>query len=700
MVCTSLMAGAAMAMLTACTEIVEVPVPVYTVGEAANAIVLSAGISEGGAGVQTRATRAGAEDKHVPFNAKTQLRLRVDGTWTGHDPESISKTTTAMTAENPSDKIDGTVNDKHSVEFNDSEKLYWDDYGTADPANASTGRTTGLTIYGVAVDGKTTAPAVSDWTSLSWNVGTPSGSPSVLDQSNTTTYWKNQDLLISNNVKEGSADGTYKFDTDPRSKLLEFTHAMTKITVNLTAGEGFEDGKFEHAPKVTLLGFNYIGTVNVVEKTSTPATSSATADSIKMHRDGTTWTKATNATFDALVFPGNTFADATDILRVEADGNVYYVNATKINAANTAADDKFEQGKNYVLNITVNKTSIDVTATIKDWENVEAENESPIINISNCYGETGNGFYKGFNFYRSTSLDGSFMESGNSAEVTYASSSYTMSPSLYWPDHQTHYFFRGIWPLVGSKDGSSQKLGPETSDFVNGKQIKVQNVAYKQGYYPSDLMIGMPRKADGFSDETCKVDAHKVNGVSPQGICATDAASGSTHANEGLIHMNFQYAMSQVIVNLTTSDGADKVTFDEHTKVEITGGLTSSVLYLSDGRTELEDEHTAIVGVYKMNRENSVNTKYHDAIIPQPLADGNGYATVKFRITVGNGSSTDVYETVLGVKDIKTTDGHAITEWESGKKYIYTLHISKTDIVAVATIKDWVEVNASGNIWF
>lgn len=718
----ALLAG--IAFLTSCSDDVA---PTYTVGEADNAIVLRAGISEGGAGVQTRAaggvqTRAGAaggyddideanHGKHLAFTNGTKAALRIDGDWWKQDATSatsITKTTTAtIGAETATDS-------KHNT-LTMSPQLYWDDYGTADPANAGDGkgRKKGLTIYGAAVNGETTAPTVSDWTALAWNVGTPTGTPAALDQ---TSGWAAKDLLTSNNVKVGGLDDTYKFDEKSSGKLLEFTHAMSKVTVNLTAGEGFpgytsdhhEYAKFQQAPKVTLLQFYYTGTYNIESKTPTATTTSKT-DIKACINDGATWASAHTAQATALVFPGNSFGDATDILKIDADGNIYYVNAAKINAAmtTTQSNTTFTQAKNYVLNITVNKTSIDVTATIKQWEDVTSENEAPIIGFSQCYGQTtGTGmsnFGKGFTFYRSTSADGSYLVDGNSATVTYEDSKYKMTPQLFWPDHSTHYFFRGIWPEVKAEGTPVEK--------VEANGIVVENCDYAENTYPTDLMIGMPRQADGTSDEFCKAGHTTGDGPTP-GICATDAVSVA-HPNEGLIHMNFQYAMSKVIVKLTTNEtsGAkDKVTFDEHTKVEIVDCYTGGKIKLGDGSSDFTGKS---VTNYTMNKDNGItnpvanqHANYRNVVIPQSLSNTVGSVTkdLKFRITVGDGTTTDVYETVLGIKNIKVSENGGtadfITAWQPGKRYTYTLYITKTDIKVTATLTDWKDVTASEEIWF
>lgn len=719
---------AVLGFLASCNDDIT---PTYTVGEAINAITLRAGISEGGAGVMTR---AGAEDHHntpghKTFSSNTKLTIRVDGTWLGKADGSaphgtISSTTVSQkTTATIGDGIkvgSDTENTHNEVTFTPAEQLYWDDYGTADPANmpsnTGNGRDKGLTIYGVAVDGETTAPTVSDWGALEWTLSVNQSTGSV---------WGKEDLLISNNIRQTPGDGTYKFDDyihdlteSPKqaSNLLEFTHAMSKITVNLIAGEGFPTSgvgvtskRFTTTPDVILTSNLYgktsqtewaytKGTVNVITgAVSSPNTPAAIT---------TVTTKTNDSEFtiikEALVMPGSTFADNTQVLSILVDGNRYYVSSEKIRtaiaaaiAAGTHANSYTTQpGKNYIFKVIINKTGIEVTATIKNWENVTADPVTPIINFSQCYGQEGTNFEKGFTLYRSKTVTGSYiggLTEGNSSMVSYASA-YTMSPQLYWPNHETHYFFRGVYPQVNTTDGPADTK-------VKANAVEVTNVAYTQNKYPSDLMIGMPRNSEGGLDETCKA------GHNTAGICATDAAEGSVHANEGLIHMNFQYAMSQVEVELQSETGAAAVNINENTIVELVNVYNSGEVALSDGSVSVSGEK----GNYTLAKVTGDDKKLfrHSAIVPQNLTYSTDEAqkanNLRFKITVTNtDGTTDVY--YADVNPIKEKDKDTLVapngKWESGVHYKYILTLSKTDIKVTATIKDWVTVTASDNIWF
>lgn len=673
----------------------------FTVGDEDNAIVLMAGVRNGGTSVTTRAADPN-HGNHTHFKSATKMALRIDGTWLGHSPEAISKSTSATITTTK-------VKDEHNeVKFEET-KCYWDDYGTADPANMNpktgNGRDKGLTIYAACVEGESPAPNITSWTAQSWNVGTPS--LGVIDQ---TSGWAKMDLLTSNNITS-SADGTYKFDewmntsgqspAPEPSNILIFTHAMTQITVELTAGLGFVDNKFAEHPTVTLLGFNYTGTVDVVEKTSTPTDNSVA--NINMHRSSG-GASSNKATFDALVFPGNTFVDGTDILTLTADGNTYFVTAAKLNAAIQKAIEETtgyptDKGKallhgwNYKLKITVNQSDIVVTATILNWKEVEADTEAPKIRVTASYGYEASvtptepqAFKESFDFFRSTSKTSSYSKD---AYVSWdATNGYVMHDQLYWPNHQTHYFFRGVYPQVGT----------EAVTKVDGNDvIAIANATYTADTYPSDLAIAIPRgTTDGTYDETCKVAGHS----STPGICAT----------EGVINMNFEYAMSKVEVRLKSSkeDAGHIALTKDNTKVEIVEGYSKARIKLSDG---LHDTYVDATdkGDYTLSNlstpEDGFLVTTLDAIVPQEI--GND---VIFRITVitdnkdnddPSDDETDVYECKVNLINVKNSSpATPVTEWAHGKHYIYELDLNKTAIKVTATLKDWVTVTASDNIWF
>ena len=725
--------SAMMALLTACSGDEDVITPAYTVGEADNAITLRAGIREGGSGVQTRAVDTNHAN-HLAFTTQgTMANLRIDGTWTGHGTDGTVTQTTSATI--GAETSSGSKHNSLAL----TTDIFWDDYGTADPAN-TTGRTDGLTIYGVAVDGYKTGGAfalpnetnnnlttISEWEALPWTLPT--------DQ---TSGWANYDLLTSNNVKPGN-DGTLKFDdvklnNNSASDLLVFTHAMSKITVNLKAGKGFPSTgvgntsiKFASSPTVTLTSNtadattksewpNTTGNVNVTTKV---VGGQSGANKINMHINSTADATYT-AIYDALVMPGSCFGTTDDdiISRIDADGNVYYVTAKKIRAKmqelNASTDYKTEAGKNYIINVTVNKTSIKVTATITDWVDVQSEEVSPVINVNADWGAAGSGpsnDFDKFSFYRSTSklFDYSKDYSGNENNY-FAPEGVAYKPNtptdqwpfksgddivkLYWPNHNTHYHFRGVWPKT-SVETSNMGTAPhvsKVSDADATQKIDIRSVAYKQNSFPSDLLIGMPEFND--NNKMCQNSDHTSVDQSEKGICAT----------EGKITLNFRYVMSQVEVILSTSEtgSSDHVNINANTVVEIVNVANEGYVRLGD----IEVVTLTTTDTYTLDAVTGSGNelKRHSAIVPQVLTFTNAGASTntRFKITVTNGDGTkDVY--YADINPIKKADGTDLVapkgKWESGVHYKYNLKLTKSEIKVSATITDWTTVDASDDVW-
>lgn len=729
-------------MLTACRH--DDIDRVYTVGEEDNAICLEAGIVDGGATVKTRASwdngTGDRHGKHLTLAEGIKMTLQVSGTWTGHKDasdnllENISYTTTAEVG------AETSTDSKHNS-ISLSTPLYWDNYGTADPTNATTGRTAGLTIYGVAINDATqSAPTVSSWENLPCSV-----------VNNQTGGWSSRDLIISNNVKPTTdgGDGTLVFDNwknGTGNNLLEFKHVMSKVTFILAAGKGFPNGKFEGEPTVQMHGFFTSGNVNIKDGiTSSPSgnlDSESKPTNIETYCENTTKTEQATVTRSALVFPGRTLSGSEHIATVTADGNIYKITAANIYTAMTQASGPgatMKSGYNYILKIKVDKTEVHVEATIANWVDVVAAEATPKIEITSNYGTAGNNFNKDYSFYFSTNKDyiaddqdfyGTLATDATlyGEERKYVNSSSQFNTPLYWPNHSTKYFFRGVWPetttisseTLSSSDATSvSNKKPSVSVFTAKDDNKlhqgiyVRNMKYVENTFPSDLMIAIPTFIA--QDEDSRFNEPE------DGIPAT----------EGKISMNFTYRMAQVEVHLKSSGSglADNIDFGSSdganiAQVTISNGMTAGYVLLADGSVkyatgatsasyEMTPRSTDLTSVVvptaatyagTMNWIDYPTLVRHDAVIPQSLVTDD--LPLKFVIITGSESLTyDTYE--IPIKDIPITSingipqsaGTKITEWEAGKHYIYTLRITKTKVTIEASMQNWIPVIAGGDFW-
>lgn len=678
------------------------------------AIMLQAGVSNSPA--QQPLTRAEG-DTYVALSQNTKFKLRVQGTWTGKTPSEIINKTTATA---------GTAAGKENPLTFDP-VLFWDDYGTGDPANAETGRKYGLDILAVAVDGATTAMDDAVWEGeMSWTL-----------QTNGTDVLT-KDILVANNLSDGKKPGRLTFENrnDEENSRLIFQHLMSKITFNLTPADGFMQtgGKyaFTNSPTVQLnrnrykdgalpSGGEYAlveGTINIREAKATPST-----DNKQTVTAGYETEKEVSGhkvrTQVALVYPGTCLGEADNVVvaRIEADKNYYYVTAKEIRAAiDNVADHAHsydtKAGYNYIINVTVKKTGVNVTATVTNWVDVQAEEASPVIALTAGAGSTGEtGDWatitgKGFDFFRSTAMltgysDEMSLKEGDyykplrkvkwgtgttspRACVFYDNTGTTETP-LYWPDHDTHYHFRGVYPAT-TTDASA--AAPQVKAFTTAagateQGIAVQNGPYDKTKFPSNLMIGMPEIAAG---TLCESGEHTQVDMSKEGICA----------RSGKINMNFRYMMSQVEIELAHSleEGTEgDVTLDGDTKVEIVGGYTDGYIRLGDRKAvgQTKEPYTTKVVAGEANK-----LKRHDIVLPQDLTG------MKFKITVNNTDDTHDYYYAT-IRDIQVSVGggakESITKWEPGKHYKYTLKLKKTAMEITATLTDWITVTAEDDIW-
>ena len=746
------------------------------------AIELRAGIVEGGSTATRRAPGEENADHttHLALQEGTKLALRVRGTWTGH--AAVGSTTPGEIVYTPTATVgaETSTGSKHNT-LGCSPTLYWDDYGSADPANyydankaddsnPAYGRGVGLTIYGVAIDGKKdAAPAVSDWNALPWTLSN--------NQAANNEKPADKDLLISNNVSGTKVTdkeldtGNYKFDEKDYGKLLEFRHALSKITVNLKAGDGF-DGAFgsttvqltsnEGTPNDATAWPIITGKVNVTNgSVDITSPGQGTHSAITMyHNTSATLPTGYHAVHEALVMPGSAFKKDAIIARINADGNIYYVNSTKIREAINAeahnTDDLTEAGKNYIINVVVNKTAIEVTATVVDWTTVNAAEVAPIINITANFPNPiiSRYRYDQFSFYRSLSDNGindgySFGDDANliqngfykpESRITHTTLSlWGWDPQRYWSNHNQHYQFRLVWPRTTTDTKETDPNHPhvERKSYDDGSTyqqvIEIFNEPYEALYtesdngtdpvtivddathhpYPSNLMIARP---EFMADDPSTTDVDESDPI------CTNNEPGHTHkhlysegicAREGEIVLTFRYVMSQVEVNLTTTS--------TESSVDLNGATVAITNVYSKGDVKLGDRgviQTSNIGNYTLDPvavvvddpateeidENTVSKrKRHSAIVPQMLTFSTARAStnVQFKITLGNG---DVYYADIQPIPVQEAGSSIpaapVTAWESGKHYVYNLNVSKTQIKATATLANWTTVEASEEVWF
>lgn len=649
-------------------------------------IGLTAGVESSPA--RRTVTRAGGSPSYYAMKAGTQVRLKVDGIWKRKsETDPVSQKTTGLTVAAPANS---TVN---ALSFEDDERLYWDDYGTGDPDNADS-KAAGLAVLGVAVDGMDSAPTVTtdaEWETLDWTV--------ITDGENVL----NGDIIVSNNLT------AYKFADreDEDARKMVFTHPLSKVTVNITAGAGFTVGtigatanKFEKDPVLTLSNSSTLagiantdndyvltsGTVSIKDGT---AVSDGTKSKVIA---GTTSTSDAGITVikQAIVYPGTQLGadDDTIIAVLNADDNIYYIKAKELHDAITAAGGhtnfKTLPGYNYIINITVNKTGIRLSATVTDWNDVEADEIHPVINVDTAVGDKDNGInppaeFTAFTFWRSEKIDREYQHEATPSGDPNLPDDWTFDIPLYWTHHNQHYHFRGIFPTTTAV----------TTDDDGRQCVAVENGTYDASAFPCNFIMGMPE----FSGDNymCDNEDHEHVDMRVHGICARTSA----------INMNFRYMMSQVEVNLSSSaPGARDYVDLTYCETELTDVGTDGNILLKD-RSAVITKDARTFALPKTSGNN-----FHGIIVPQTLVNADQSDKVRFKITVYDDDThtdKDVYYAYVAPVKVKASGASTsapVSAWESGVHYVYNLKITKTEIKATATLADWETVEANEDVWF
>ena len=632
-------------------------------------------------GSSAQVTRAGLS-KTNETKVVMQIKSQKKGS-TGDNNVRVTRTMATALADNTYDDTSYST-----LSFNKAYKRYWDD---------AYGRDAELSVYAIAVPGKTTdskaeedkltASESTTWSSeelshtVDWTVSTA--------QTNTTLA--DEDLIFSNNISgdnkmkfkltdSNDEDGAGTFD----SGNLNFTHALSRITINLKRGAGFSgENTFQFATgtNVSLNAMPVGGKLDLASGEWTTA-STATATVSSMYEASASTGSAANEYTDynlmAQVLPGKIYTDG-DVnkeLSFTIDGNLYTISSDMMFDALNVADVKasvtkltdtnitLEKGLNYTFNITVNKTGVNVTASIQDWTPISAEKlDLTNDNIKVSVYDTENSHISDFELYRSV------VDNEGNSDGTYASRG---NATWYYQDNQTYYNFRSTSNVTNLNSG-------------------LKSFAMTAG--STDYQWGAPLKANAITaGETPKYDTE--NGYN-------DLIFGQIGATSSTINMTQFHMMSQVTVQLTST------ATDDNQKVDLTG----SKVYI----TRINKDGEVLMATGKITSSNQpadlemtpeTNTTsyiYNMSVVPQTLVRGTSDEDyIGIRIETASGKSIYYYEKLSDVKasDATTsqnnTTGESISYWYPGHHYKYVFNILKTGVNGVtASLVDWTTVTGA-----
>ena len=722
-----------------------------------------------GMSLDSRVSRAG-----FGYDTEIKMRIRSENT----EDASIKYTLTKATAIKQEDGKDySTVKFKSE----NGEMRYWDD---------AHGRNSQLSVYAVAVPDKTgilaadalQAPSTSggsNWgTSLDTN-NTIAWTVSA-DQSTAGTV-SDQDLCYSNNIQAVGKNGVYRYDfgtgsypafpgvaniddledgvmkyTTPSASKpgkfdrghMIFRHALSRITVKLTAGDGYNPSTAFVVDHVQINNIRLAdGTntkLNLVDGTWSGYT---TAQKItKMEKAKPQMGAAHHREFVAQTIPGDLIPENGDTKRVEivVDGNIYYLTDKMLyNALKSSTGVKvesnnveLEQGKNYEINVTISKKKIDnITASIIPWATVTSSN----MDVNNAYiqldlytpsGTAINGAYstnppllfrlddpspdfifrddqwKHYKWYTKYDKYNSLTWDGTNSRWT---------TNLFFETNYASYHFR----MTNEKtDNKIHLVGPGSSGpFGEADYFDIATSV-------EDIWWGAPM----LNTATLKYDYEHTASVTS----GTDyrspldgGFSSSIHwgiaATESPIKFTMLHIKSQIDVVLKTTTGSDAVKLydetksgvDRYAKVKVVRAFNSGNVELGRGMVKTSDsagEYVMKLPTYNSRfsdyfaTANEATNAYWSYYVPQELVRNSGANADDFvgiEITTPDGNVykinrlSEIEASAVGSEAGQgQAESQKILRWLPNHHYTYTFTLKKTKVTATATVTKWNEVTA------
>ena len=509
--------------------------------------------------------------------------------------------------------------------------LYWDDFSNETNDLRSSNHYL-QSFYGYCYNGGTPSDALTESTGvLGWTV--------PYDQTQADAL-KHADLLWSAEqtpIKYDHAEGS-------RGKLvLPYTHAMSMVTVVVTAAEGFSDAALTNT-WLELQGMNR--TCKTTAPTYEISNVGQGTDSPGLVKMALTLNEGMTCTYRAIVVPQTVLTSGNSFLKINgAEDNNYEVKVTQNMLdgwASGLSEGKMQSGYNYQLNVTINKVGIDVSATITNWNTVEATGTGE-IKFQNDVTTTGPIADElkvgGMDIYKSTSQ--SFDEKSTTLTWDGTNSTWTYSPTIYWAGQGDASYFRALSPAAST-------------------------TAMAQG---NDVLWGFACDADA---DISKVGTQNEVKITPR---------------TGDVSLRFRHAMSKITVQLVSSGEAAVVLTDA--LISITNLANAGTLDLVKGTIQAGEKQSKPIDCFcSASHPVADKTKLDNyCVIPQSIGN-DAILTVK----LADGTTYS-----LPLNTCKDSSGQSIATWEQGRHYVYTITLTKGSISFRALIKEWEVSNGEGD---
>lgn len=561
-----------------------------------------------------------------------------------------------------------TANGFESVSTNNysiNSPLYWDDFSNSAYAETDL-RTSGhglQSYYGYCYNGGTPSTALNASAgTLGWTV--------LNDQRGSNCQYS--DLLWSQEQETVSyTHGTSRNDA-AHTLSIPFTHAMSEITVTVTASDGFSGNPLTNTV-LTLHDMNTVATLTAPtgEWVAVYGDENANVKDITMCR--ASYTTGLTRTYTAIVTPGTKLTvDAAFLDITNADGNNYELKITDQMVAENlhwAVDHEYKTddgqyiltkpGYNYQLNLTIKKAKVLVDASLTAWTEVSSSATGDIVfsnDEQNVVISDAN-YVDGASFslfrYHGNTPNNSYYEYATVSTWSTDANKWNNVPVIYWPNKNDTYYFRALAQYNGLTESKKSIVSV--------------------GTYPSEKGTGITQSGNDI-----------LWGTTPEHN--TYSAGEALPPRTGNVPITFRHALSKLTINLTSPEGASNVDLTDAT-ISVTNLYTAGTINLHDGSvtvSSLNTESETLTNAAIFSNSASISNL---RVIPQTI--GNDAQII---ITL----SDAVYRLQLNQCKITSSEA-AIGTWEGGKYYNYTITVAKEAVKFSVQVQDWTVVNGSGN---
>ena len=724
-------------------------------------ISLTLGLGDDTPAMAKRAGRAS-----YGFTADTRILMRIQSddneAATGNHRYTKTLAKAGVRGANPSTGADQQFSTVFPVSPNgDAYKRYWDD---------AFGRNAHLSVFAVAIPNMNNPALLPEdalkGSSTNWETTANDNKITwTVNASQSSTTLKEQDLVYSRNIRMDATDAeagryVWSFTNNPQDYVpnikqeltganvftagrmrftlsnpsdptspgkfdqghLIFNHALSRLTITIKSGKGFNGKPFKLSEAgVQALGMNQTGTLDV----STGVWSGLSTATITTNpaKEGTTPDASYKTSMQML--PGYAFnnGNTTNVLKFTIDDNEYYItqdlifDALKDNAANnglsTSEETKYtmEQGKNYVLTITVNKTQIaNITATLAKWEDVAAKeqelyNSYVTLSLKNTEGTACENFdlYRlgvGDGYIHTSQTTGStaddyenYVWGGNYTDKATLSKADDYATSKQWKttwffdDNKTFYHFRTVNKNTIIKENNS-----DTDDYFEIQDGAVDDV---DPHWGAPLKSGITEPAKQY-----KTTAN-TTGNDHEGY--TDIIYKAIGSTTGAIAIQEFHMLSEIQVIVKTkseAEGGVKLKDgDVYTTVTLYQFAQNGQVKMGNGFVTAQAPFTHSQALtqptdfFKTNP--TVTNAFTWRVVPQSLNRGTTKAD-KVAIKIQTPDNNLYY----CIEDLSTItpqgSSNPINYWLPNHRYIYTFVISKKGIDQITcTVADWIDVKAA-----